>query len=94
MAPWIVPEQIDTILDGLCARGRLVEPWFHFRPFLDDRKDDAYINCALAGGASVILSRDRHFQPPDVAAFGLSVLAPGDYLAEQRATASNRGRSP
>jgi hypothetical protein len=55
-APWINPDQIDTILDAICARGALTEPWFHFRPFLDDPKDDAYIDCALAAGASVILS--------------------------------------
>jgi predicted nucleic acid-binding protein len=60
-APWIRPDQIDGILDALRARGKPVDPWFHFRPFLDDPKDDAYIDCALAGGASVILSGDRAF---------------------------------
>ncbi len=92
--PWIRPEQIDTILDALCASGKLVEPWFHFRPFLDDPKDDPYIDCALAGGASVILSRDRHFQHPAVEAFGLRVLTAGDFLDERRSAKSNRRRSP
>lgn len=90
--PWIRPDQIDSVLDALCARGKLVEPWFRFRPFLDDPKDDPYIDCALAGGASVILSRDRHFRHPAVAAFGLRVLSAGEYLSEQRSAALNHRR--
>jgi putative PIN family toxin of toxin-antitoxin system len=90
--PWIRPDQIDGILDALCARGKLVEPWFQFRPFLDDPKDDGYIDCALAGGASVILSRDRHFRHPAVAAFGLRVLSPDEYLAERRSAGLNQRR--
>jgi putative PIN family toxin of toxin-antitoxin system len=90
--PWIRPEQIDGILDALCACGKLVEPWFRFRPFLDDPKDDAYIDCALAGGASIILSRDRHFRHPAVAAFGLRVLSAAAYLGERRSTTSNHRR--
>ena len=90
--PWIRPDQIDSVLDALCARGKLVEPWFRFRPFLDDPKDDPYIDCALVGGASVILSRDRHFRHPAVAAFGLRVLSAGEYLSEQRSAALNHRR--
>lgn len=33
---WIQFTQIGGILDAICARGKLVEPWFRFRPFLDD----------------------------------------------------------
>jgi putative PIN family toxin of toxin-antitoxin system len=90
--PWIRLDQIDGILDALCACGKLVEPWFHFRPFLDDPKDDPYIDCALAGGASVILSRDRHFRHPAVAAFGLRVLSAGEYLTERRAAGLKQRR--
>lgn len=83
--PWIIPAQIDGVLDALCASARLVEPWFSFRPFLEDPKDDPYIDCALASGANVILSRDRHFRHPAVEAFGLRVLTPGEYLTQRRA---------
>jgi hypothetical protein len=82
-----------VILDTLCGSGFLVEPWFHFRPFLDDPKDDPYIDCALAAGASVILSRDRHFRHPAVAAFGLRALSAGEYLSEQRSVGSKK-RTP
>jgi putative PIN family toxin of toxin-antitoxin system len=84
--PWIAPGQIDTILDALCARAKLVEPWFRFTPFLDDPKDDPYIDCALAAGAAVIVSRDRHFQHPAVAAFGLRAVSAAAYLAERRSS--------
>jgi len=91
-APWISPDQVDCILDALCARGALTEPWFHFRPFLDDPKDDPYIDCALAAGASVILSRDRHFQHPAVAAFGLRAMSAAAYVNERRSAASHDRR--
>ena len=80
--PWIEPQQIDTILDAMCGCAKLVEPWFQFRPFLDDPKDDPYIDCALASGASVIVTRDRHFRHPAVAAFGLAVMSAGEFLAD------------
>ena len=80
--PWIEPSQIDIVLDAMCGCGKLVEPWFKFRPFLDDPRDDPYIDCALASGASVILSRDKHFRHPDVAAFGLRVMNAGEFLAD------------
>jgi predicted nucleic acid-binding protein len=78
----ISPSQIDDILDALCACAKLVEPWFKFRPFLDDPKDDPYIDCALAAGASFILTRDKHFRHPSVAAFGLRVMTAGEFLAD------------
>jgi hypothetical protein len=61
------------------------------RPYPTD-PDALYIDCALAGGASVILSRDRHFRHPAVAAFGLRVLSAGEYLSEQRSAALNHRR--
>jgi predicted nucleic acid-binding protein len=78
--PWVRPDQIDTVLDGLCARASLVEPWFHFRPFLDDPKDDPYIDCALASGARLIISQDRHFGHQAVAAFGMRALSAAEFL--------------
>lgn len=44
--PWISLKEIDTILDAVFSRADLVSPSFRFRPFLDDPKDDIYIECA------------------------------------------------
>ncbi|MGO4567688.1 putative toxin-antitoxin system toxin component, PIN family [Rhizobium sp. 2YAF20] len=80
--PWISGGEIDTVLDAVFGQSMLVSPWFRFRPFLDDPKDDIYIECALTAGATFIVSSDRHFQHPAVGAFGLSVMKAGDFVAE------------
>lgn len=78
---WIERGEIDTIVDALFRKARLVSPSFRFRPFLSDPKDDCYIECALATGATYIVSNDRHFKHPAVSAFGMSVMNAGEYLA-------------
>ena len=77
----VTSSEIDTLLD---AKALLVSPQFRFRPFLDDPKDDIYVECALAAGATLILSRDRDFRHPAMAAFGLSAATPAEYLATVR----------
>jgi putative PIN family toxin of toxin-antitoxin system len=80
--PWLAADKIDTILDAVFSRADLVSPWFRFRPFLADPKDDIYIECALAIGATLIVSNDKHFRHPAVNAFGMSVTSAGDFMAE------------
>ncbi|WP_132568650.1 PIN domain-containing protein [Rhizobium sullae] len=80
--PWLSGDEIDTVPDAIFSQARLVSPWFRFRPFLADPKDDIYIECALAAGATFIVSSDRHFQHPAVRAFGMSVMRAGDFVAE------------
>lgn len=80
--PWIDHAEIDTVLDAIFLQAMLVSPWFRFRPFLVDPKDDAYIECALTARATYIVSNDRHFRHPDVAAFGLTVMNAGEFVAE------------
>lgn len=79
--PWISADEIDTFLDGVISQAYLVSPWFRFRPFLVDPKDDAYIECALAAGATYIVSNDRHFRHPDVLAFGLTLMNASEFLS-------------
>ncbi|MDQ1196698.1 PIN domain-containing protein [Agrobacterium sp. SORGH_AS 787] len=80
--PWIRPHEIDMLLDAIFSQAQLVSPWFRFRPFLPDANDDIYIECALAAGATYIVSSDRHFDHPAVKAFGISVMRAGDFAAE------------
>jgi predicted nucleic acid-binding protein len=80
--PWLNASEIDTVLDALFAKAAIVSPWFRFRPFLADPKDDIYIECALAAGATWIVSNDRHFRHPAVNAFGMSVANAGDFVSE------------
>lgn len=80
--PWVSQDEIDTVLDAVFSQAHLVSPWFRFRPFLADPKDDIYIECALTAGATFIVSSDRHFRHPAVRAFGMSVVRAGDFVAE------------
>ena len=80
-ASWIGMDEVDVILDALAARAVLASPFFRFRPFLGDPKDDLYIECALTAGADTIITNDRHFSDPLVEAFGLSVRNVGSYVA-------------
>lgn len=82
--PVATGEQVDVILDALCARAIAVSPWFRFRPFLDDPKDDLYVECALAAGASAILTDDKHFRHPAIEKFGLKVLSAREFIILKR----------
>lgn len=74
---------VDTVLDAIFARAALVSPFFRFRPFLADPGDDLSIECALAAGATIIVSRDKHFLAPVVARFGLTMMNAGELIAER-----------
>ena len=83
--PWLTVEQIDGVLDALCAKLTPALPFFRYRPFLRDPKDDLYIECAMAAGAKVIVSHDRHFYDPAVPAFGIEVLSAGEFVGRWKA---------
>lgn len=78
--PTLSHEQIGVVLDALCSMAVVVSPWFRFRPFLDDPKDDHVIECAMAAGARIIVSGDKVFRRNRISAFGLSSLDAGDYV--------------
>jgi putative PIN family toxin of toxin-antitoxin system len=83
-APAFTESEIDAVLNAICAVAIPVVPWFRFRPFLNDPKDDLYVECALAGGASIIVTDDRHFRHPAVPAFGLTAMTAEDFVSYQR----------
>lgn len=87
--PSLSTSEVDVILDALCAKAFLVSPWFRYRPFLDDPKDDLVIECALAAGAGTIVTYDRHFQHPAVSGFGVEAVTAQEfvrrYKSERRA---------
>lgn len=91
--PWITPAELDVILDALCARAIPALPRFRFRPFLADPKDDLYIDCALAAGAETIVTQDRRFRHPAVAAFGLAAIGAAAFVAANPAVKIKNERS-
>ena len=82
--PAVSLQQVDTILDALCAKAILSLPWFSFRPFLNDPKDDLFVECALAAGARTIVTGDKHFNHPAVPAFGLTAVKANEFVAQLR----------
>jgi len=80
----VQPMHIDALLEALCEKAVQIFPWYRFRPFLNDPKDDLFIECALAAGARLIVTGDRHFQHPAVSAFGLTVTTASDFVADLR----------
>jgi predicted nucleic acid-binding protein len=80
--PVATVQDVDLILDALCLRAVETLPWFRFRPFLEDPKDDLFVECALSSGARLIVTDDRHFRRPSIAAFGLRAVSARDFVSE------------
>jgi putative PIN family toxin of toxin-antitoxin system len=78
--PKISLEQVDVILDALCAKARHGRSYFRFRPVLRDPKDDLLVECALATNASIILTRDNHFVADVLRPYRLSAMTPKEFL--------------
>ena len=79
MIPDYSAAEIDEFLDSICAVMREAFIYFRWRPFLPDPKDDLVFECALASGASSIVTHNvRDF--PDLQPFGVSVLTPQELL--------------
>ncbi len=81
--PGLIPDyshgEIDDFLDSICAVAREAFIYFRWRPFLPDPGDDLVFECALAAGASHLVTHNlKDF--PDLDRFGLSVVTPGDIL--------------
>jgi putative PIN family toxin of toxin-antitoxin system len=73
---------LDVVLDAICQRAFVTLPQFRFRPFLDDPKDDLFVECALSAGARLIVSSDRHFWHPSLKGFGLQALSAKTFVEE------------
>jgi putative PIN family toxin of toxin-antitoxin system len=72
-------EQIERFLDSFCAISREAPIYFRWRPFLRDPGDDLVFECALASGATHIVT----FNSADFAGaedFGISVVTPSRFL--------------
>jgi predicted nucleic acid-binding protein len=76
--------EIDAFIDSICAVSQEAFIYFRWRPFLPDPKDDLIFECALAAGATHLVTHNqRHF--PGLDPFGLSVVTPSDFLRILRA---------
>lgn len=77
-------EEIEIIIDAICTMAFKVSSYFRFRPFLDDPKDDLFVECAFAAGARIILTDDRHFRYGALQAFGVRAISARQFILEMR----------
>ncbi len=73
------PGQIKVFLDSICAVAEESYIYFKWRPFLPDPKDDLVFECALAAGATHIVTHNgKDFRGAE--ALGISIVTPGQLL--------------
>ena len=79
MVPGYSADEIDSFIDSICAVSLEACIYFRWRPFLSDPNDDHVFECALASGATHIVTHNiRDFRGLDP--FGVSVVTPNDFL--------------
>lgn len=76
--------EVDIIIDAICTMAFKVSSYFRFRPFLDDPKDDLFVECAFAAGARVIVTDDRHFRYGALDAFGVRAMSARQFILEMK----------
>ncbi len=73
------PSQITAFLDSICAVASEAFIYFKWRPFLPDPKDDLVFECALAAGATCIVTHNvDDFRGTE--ALGISIVTPRQLL--------------
>ena len=79
LLPSYTPHQIETFLASFCAVANEAFIYFRWRPFLPDPKDDLVLECALASGATHIITHNvRDFEP--ARNLGILVMTPSQFL--------------
>ena len=74
-------EEIDVVLDNLCALADFQAVYFLWRPCLPDAKDDMVLELAVAAQVPRIVTFNaRDFRP--ASRFGIEVVTPGIMLEE------------
>ncbi len=79
LVPFLALQDIDDILDFLCAAAHRHPIFFLWRPFLKDPKDDMVLELAVEAGCDYIIT----FNKKDFAGseqFGIVVLTPQEFL--------------
>jgi putative PIN family toxin of toxin-antitoxin system len=73
------PQEIDDVIDFLCAKAVLNKIFYLWRPLLKDPGDDFVLELAVKSGATIVTWNTNDFKP--AARFGIAVLNPRDFLA-------------
>jgi predicted nucleic acid-binding protein len=79
MGQLLSPEQVDDVLDFLCASASPREIFYLWRPMLSDPKDDFVLELAVESGCEYIVT----FNMKDFAGaenFGVTAIKPQEFL--------------
>jgi putative PIN family toxin of toxin-antitoxin system len=72
-------EQIDDILDFICAQANLREIFYLWRPVLPDPKDDFILELAVESGCDFVITFNvRDFAGAEK--FGITIVTPQEFL--------------
>ena len=78
-------DEIDAVLDYICAEGYHREIFYLWRPMLPDPKDDFILELAVESQSDFIITHNmRHFVGAEK--FGISAVTPGEFLRRLRGT--------
>ena len=77
--PGYTPDQITRFLDSFLSLAKECRPRVRLRPFLKDPDDELVFECALAGGATHLVTHNRA-DFAGVERFGISVVTPDEFL--------------
>ena len=76
-------QQVDIVLDTLCALSTFQEIHFLWRPYLKDPKDDHILEVAVASQTKIIVTHNlKDFN--EIGTFGVTAMTPGRYLEAMR----------
>jgi predicted nucleic acid-binding protein len=74
-------QEVDGLLDYVCAMSNRQPIFYLWRPFLPDAGDDMVLELAVASQCQYIITFNRrHFRGVDK--FGIEVLTPREFLGE------------
>ncbi len=72
-------DEIEIILDNICALSKFQKIYFLWRPYLRDVKDDHVLELAIASGTNIIVTHNiKDFRGIDI--FNIQALSPGQFL--------------
>ena len=80
MVPALTTENIDAVIDYLCAKANQRKIFFLWRPFLKDPKDDLVLELAASAQAEVVTFNVRDFRASET--LGVRALTPQTFLRE------------
>ena len=72
-------EQVDIVLNNICALSNYQKIYFLWRPYLTDSKDDHILEVAVASKTKIIVTHNlKDFK--GVEKFGIKAITPGNFL--------------